>query len=223
MARRHGAILRTGQGMLLDETTLCATCWMHGVFAAQLTHRQHLVPQALLGRRAIPTTSSARAGCASWSTRATAGGCSRCPRPSRSGSATAAGSTAWIERTVTVAGARVRRRAGDAVARRGRGRALPVPRVSASSSSASASSTRPAASRSTPSGKRFAFRPDPARSGVSDTPTRSTIWSPTRPMRSRRSAATSCSTPTAGRAAAPTWRCGRRRRRAGWALPSSAR
>ena len=37
VARRHGTILRTGQGMLLDETTLCATCWMHGVFAAQLT------------------------------------------------------------------------------------------------------------------------------------------------------------------------------------------
>jgi cellobiose phosphorylase len=37
VARRHGTLLRTGQGMLLDETTLCATCWMHGVFAAQLT------------------------------------------------------------------------------------------------------------------------------------------------------------------------------------------
>ena len=37
MARRHGTILRTGEGMLLDEATLCATCWMHGVFAAQLT------------------------------------------------------------------------------------------------------------------------------------------------------------------------------------------
>jgi cellobiose phosphorylase len=37
VARRQGSILRTGQGMLLDETTLCATCWMHGVFAAQLT------------------------------------------------------------------------------------------------------------------------------------------------------------------------------------------
>ena len=35
--RRHGTLLRSGQGMLLDETTLCATCWMHGVFAAQLT------------------------------------------------------------------------------------------------------------------------------------------------------------------------------------------
>jgi cellobiose phosphorylase len=37
VARRHGAILRSGQGLLLDETTLCATCWMHGVFGAQLT------------------------------------------------------------------------------------------------------------------------------------------------------------------------------------------
>jgi cellobiose phosphorylase len=35
--RRHGTLMRSGQGMLLDETTLCATCWMHGVFAAQLT------------------------------------------------------------------------------------------------------------------------------------------------------------------------------------------
>ena len=37
VARRHGAILRSGQSMLPDESTLCATCWMHGVFAAQLT------------------------------------------------------------------------------------------------------------------------------------------------------------------------------------------
>jgi 1,2-beta-oligoglucan phosphorylase len=37
IARRHGTLLRTGQAMLPDETTLCATCWMHGVFAAQLT------------------------------------------------------------------------------------------------------------------------------------------------------------------------------------------
>ena len=36
LARRHGAILRTGQGMLLDETTMCATAWMHGVFASLL-------------------------------------------------------------------------------------------------------------------------------------------------------------------------------------------
>ncbi len=35
--RRHGTLLRSGQGLLLDDTTLCATCWMHGVFGAQLT------------------------------------------------------------------------------------------------------------------------------------------------------------------------------------------
>src|SRR4029450_9587065 len=37
VARRHGTILRTGQGMLPDDATLSATCWMHGIFAAQLT------------------------------------------------------------------------------------------------------------------------------------------------------------------------------------------
>ena len=37
VTRRHGALIRSGQGMLIDEETLCATCWMHGVFAAQLT------------------------------------------------------------------------------------------------------------------------------------------------------------------------------------------
>ncbi|HET9069640.1 MAG TPA: hypothetical protein VFN28_13415 [Amaricoccus sp.] len=37
LARRHGAIIRTGQGMLIDATTMCATCWMHGVFGSLLT------------------------------------------------------------------------------------------------------------------------------------------------------------------------------------------
>ncbi|HVL20492.1 MAG TPA: hypothetical protein VM422_05840, partial [Amaricoccus sp.] len=37
LARRHGAILRTGQGMLLDDTTMCATVWMHGVFGSLLS------------------------------------------------------------------------------------------------------------------------------------------------------------------------------------------
>jgi 1,2-beta-oligoglucan phosphorylase len=37
VTRRHGAILRSGHAMLPDESTLSATCWMHGVFAAQLT------------------------------------------------------------------------------------------------------------------------------------------------------------------------------------------
>ena len=35
--RRHGVLLRSGQAMLPDDATLCSTCWMHGVFAAQLT------------------------------------------------------------------------------------------------------------------------------------------------------------------------------------------
>lgn len=35
--RRHGALIRSGQDWLPSEETLCTTCWMHGVFAAQLT------------------------------------------------------------------------------------------------------------------------------------------------------------------------------------------
>ncbi|HXW19908.1 MAG TPA: cellobiose phosphorylase, partial [Roseiarcus sp.] len=37
VARRHGALLRSGDEMLPSESALCATCWMHGVFGAQLT------------------------------------------------------------------------------------------------------------------------------------------------------------------------------------------
>jgi cellobiose phosphorylase len=37
VTRRHGAIVRSSNSMLPDEGILCATCWMHGVFAAQLT------------------------------------------------------------------------------------------------------------------------------------------------------------------------------------------
>ena len=37
VTRRHGALLRSGQALLPDESTLCFTAWMHGVFAAQLT------------------------------------------------------------------------------------------------------------------------------------------------------------------------------------------
>ena len=35
--RRHGAMLRSGDAMLPTDDTFCATAWMHGVFAAQLT------------------------------------------------------------------------------------------------------------------------------------------------------------------------------------------
>ena len=37
VARRHGTLLRSGRSMLPDDTVLCATLWMQGVFAAQLT------------------------------------------------------------------------------------------------------------------------------------------------------------------------------------------
>ncbi|HEX6794749.1 MAG TPA: cellobiose phosphorylase [Casimicrobiaceae bacterium] len=37
VTRRHGALLRSGRAMLPHESTLSVTCWMHGVFAAQLT------------------------------------------------------------------------------------------------------------------------------------------------------------------------------------------
>ncbi|HWG05431.1 MAG TPA: cellobiose phosphorylase, partial [Beijerinckiaceae bacterium] len=37
VARRHGALLRSGDAMLPSEATLCLTCWMHGVFGSQLT------------------------------------------------------------------------------------------------------------------------------------------------------------------------------------------
>ncbi|MGZ9174335.1 MAG: GH36-type glycosyl hydrolase domain-containing protein [Candidatus Binatia bacterium] len=37
VVRRHGALLLTSEEILPTEATLCATCWMHGVFGAQLT------------------------------------------------------------------------------------------------------------------------------------------------------------------------------------------
>ena len=37
VARRHGAFLRSGDAMLPADDLLCATCWMHGVFGAQVT------------------------------------------------------------------------------------------------------------------------------------------------------------------------------------------
>ena len=37
VARRHGAILVTGDDYLPTDATLSATCWMHGVFGAQTT------------------------------------------------------------------------------------------------------------------------------------------------------------------------------------------
>ena len=48
VARRHGTLLRSGQGMLPDEATMCVTGWMHGVFGAQLTLGNTSFQQALL-------------------------------------------------------------------------------------------------------------------------------------------------------------------------------
>ena len=222
VARRHGAILRTGQGMLPDETTLCATCWMHGVFAAQLTIGNTALPQALLGlARPLQHHPLERA-----------------PHPGRRGRGLAAarGAVGLRDRAQRLpldlparrpdrhgAGGRGRRRAGDAVARPGRGRAVPLPGVRPPGPRRARAGPRAAGSRSTPPRKRVRLPAGPGiRFGASATRRPSTTWSPARPARSTRSAATSCCTPTAGRAAAPTWRCGRGRR-ASWLSPSSAR
>ena len=160
LTRRHGAILRSGRGMLLDETTLCATCWMHGVFAAQLTigntsfHKLFSVsrdPYNITRASGLRILVDAGGG---WRLLAVPSafemGLERLPldlparRPHRHR-----------------ARHRLGRRPGDAVADQRR-RARPAASwSSATSSSASASSTMPAGSRSTRRGKRFAFRPDP--------------------------------------------------------------
>ena len=160
--RRHGAILRSGQGMLLDETTMCATCWMHGVFAALLTHRQHLVPPALLGRRAIPTTSPAPAACASSSS--SGGGWRLLAEPSAFEMGLS--DCRWIYRldgrTVTVRAMA----SGDDPAMQwrvdGRRRALPLPRLRRPRPRrARARPRRPGRDRRRRA-RRIAFRPDPA-------------------------------------------------------------
>ena len=209
------------RAMLPDETTLCATCWMHGVFAAQLTIGNTSLPQAFL-RLARSLQHHPR---------------ERAAHPGRAGegwrllavpSAFEIGLSdcRWIyrldDRTVTVRARRGRRRAGDAVAGHGRGRAVPLPRLRPPGPRRARIRPCAAGSRSTPPRKRFAFRPDPARSGASTIRRPSITWSPARRTRSRRSAATNCSTRTAGRAAAPTSRCGRGRRGSS-ASPSSAR
>lgn len=37
VTRRHGHLMRSGADMLPNESTLSLTCWMHGIFGAQLT------------------------------------------------------------------------------------------------------------------------------------------------------------------------------------------
>ena len=136
-------------------------CWMHGVFAALAHHRQHLVPQAVLGRRATPTTSPAPSGLRILVE--TGGGWRLLAVPSAF--EIGLSDCRWIyrldDRTVTVQAVA----SGDDPAMQWRvdrrGRALPLPRLRPGWFSASASSSMPAASRSMPTRKRIAFRPDP--------------------------------------------------------------
>ena len=126
--RRHGTLLRTGQGMLPDEATLCATCWMHGVFARATHDRQHVVSQALLGlagplqhhpleRAAHPDRRRRRLAAARGAVRLR-------DRPQR----LPLDLPSRRPHHHRVRG-RLGRRPGDAVAHRGRGQALPVPGV----------------------------------------------------------------------------------------------
>ena len=130
---RH-ASCAAAQGMLLDETTLCATCWMHGVFAAQLTigntsfHKLFSVVARSLQHHPRQRAAHPRRHAAP------AGGCSPCPRPSRWASATAAGSTA----STTARSPCVRSR--PATIRRCSGGSRSTARPAASSSSATSCS-----------------------------------------------------------------------------------
>ena len=102
VTRRHGTLLRSGQSMLPDEATLCATCWMHGVFAAQLTigntsfHKLFSVSRdpynitRASGLRILIDSGRRLAAC------------SRFPRRSRWAFPIAAGSIVFATRTITV-------------------------------------------------------------------------------------------------------------------------
>ena len=210
LARRHGTILRSGQGMLLDETTLCATCWMHGVFATLLTigntsfHRLFSAardPYNIIRSSGLRILIDTGAG---WRLLAVPSvfeiGLSDCR---------------WIyrleERTVTVRALA----AGDDPAMQWRVAVEGEPcRFLVFGHLVLGERELDHAGRVEidAAGRRFAFRPDPGSLGVSAIRMPSTIWSSARLMPSRRSAATSCCMPTASRAAVPTWRSGRGRR-----------
>ena len=147
IARRHGAMLRSGAEMLPTEDTLCATAWMHGVFAAQLTignttfHKLFSVsrdPYNIMRGNGLRIL-------ADWGRD---GGSSPCRRPSRWGFATAVGSTN------SASGRSLLRRASRAGSRLCSGASPPKAANAASSSlaiwrSANTSTPAAAASRST--------------------------------------------------------------------------
>ena len=80
--RRHGTLLRSGQGMLLDETTLCATMWMHGIFGAQLTIGNTSFHK-LFSISRDPYNITRASGLRILADLGRAGGCSPYPRPSK--------------------------------------------------------------------------------------------------------------------------------------------
>ena len=217
-----GAMLRSGGGMMLDDRTLCATHWMHGVFAAQLTIGNTSFHKLFSVSR-DPYNSRGRAACGSSSTAAKAGASWRFPRPSTSGSATAAGSTASGGRTITVPAIADGRGAGHAVAPRGRWRRPAASSSSAISCSASASSKHAGRVAIDVERKRFTLQPDP-----------DSLWGrtlsgrrlPSRHGHARRGRGDrrrrAPLSRTASRGAAPMSRCARGRRPAS-ASPSSAR
>ena len=159
VARRHGTLLRSGQAMLPDETTLCATCWMHGVFGAQLTigntslHKLFSVsrdPYNITRASGLRILVDMGEG---WRLLAVPSvfemGLSDCRWIYRFG-----------ERTIAVHAVA----SGDDPAMQWRCRSTASPAGSSSSAIscwASASSITLAGSRSTPNAKRFTFRPDP--------------------------------------------------------------
>ena len=196
MPRRHGTLLRSGQGMLLDETTLCATCWMHGVFAAQLTigntsfHKLFSVsrdPYNITRASGLRILADLGDG---WRLLAVPSafemGLSDCRWIYRLG-----------DRTITVDAVASGDDAGDAMARRGRGRAC---RFLVFGHLVLGERELDHAGRVEIDADAQALHL-PARPGLALGPalsaTPSIISSPARPMRSRRSAATNCSMPTA--------------------------
>ena len=107
MRRRHGTILRSGHGMLPDETTSRATCWMHGVFAAQLTIGNTSLHKLFSVSR-DPYNITRASGLRILADRGEGWRLLAVPSPSKWASTTAAGSIASASTDVRRAGSRVR-------------------------------------------------------------------------------------------------------------------
>ena len=146
--------------MLPDETTLCATCWMHGVFAAQLTIGNTSFHKLFSVSR-DPYNITRASGLRILIDMGDGWRLLTVPSAFEMGLS----DCRWIYRsdgrTITVHAIASGDDAGDAMAHHGRGRALPVPGLRPPRAGrARARPCRPR-SRSTRDDKRFAFRPDP--------------------------------------------------------------